>query len=52
MQDHYVVTEEPNNFYFDHFTSAIGNGIYIAHGLLQVIQGTTFESKLILVKAD
>ena len=52
VQDHYVVTEEPNNFYLNHFTPATGKGIDIAHGLWQVIQGTTLESKLILVKAD
>ena len=50
LQDHYVVTGEPNNFYLNHFTPATGKGIDIAHGLWQVIQGTTLESKLTLVR--
>ena len=52
LQDRYAVTGEPNNFYFNHLTPATGKGINIAHGLWQVIQGTTLESKLTLVKAD
>ena len=52
LEDHYVVTGEPNDFYLDHFTPATGKGIDIAHGLWQVIQGTDLESKLTLVKAD
>ena len=52
LQDHYVVTGKPNNFYLNHFTPATGKGIDIAHGLWEVIQGTTLESKLTLVKAD
>ena len=52
LQDHYVVTREPNNFYLNHFTTAPGKGIDVAHGLWQVIQRTNLESKLTLVKAD
>ena len=52
LQDHYVLTREPNNFYLNHFTTAAGKDIDVAHGLWQVIQGTTLESKLALVKAD
>ena len=44
LQDHYIVTGEPNDFYLDHFTPATGKGIDIAHGLWQVIQGTELES--------
>ena len=32
LQDHYVVTGEPNNFYLNHFTPAPGKGIDVAHG--------------------
>ena len=51
LEDHYVVTEEPNDFYLDHFTPATGRGIDIAHGLWQVIKESNLESKLCLVKA-
>ena len=33
LENHYVVTGDPNDFYLDHFTPATGRGIDIAHGV-------------------
>ena len=52
MEDHYVVTGEPNDFYVDRFIPATGRGIDIAQGLWQVIRESDLKSELCLVKAD
>ena len=48
LEDHYLVTGEPNDFYLDHFTPATGRGIDIAHDLWQVIKNQTWNLNFVL----
>ncbi|KAB7505002.1 hypothetical protein Anas_12575, partial [Armadillidium nasatum] len=52
LEDHYVITGEPGDFYLDHFSPESGKGIDIAHGIYKKVCGTELENRLSLVKAD
>ena len=52
IEKHYVVEEEPGEFYLSHMTPETGTGLYIAQSIYKAVKDTECELNLSIIDSD